>query len=119
MDSSLIDRARNVASAHRHSAGIPSIEIDEALLPIGLRHLACHAAILGVGDDPVRDAIVAGVPAVYMVGVVASVSTVRSELLQWLGEASPPYSDEWAAFASLTMAIEVFVTKYKGPLGGL
>jgi hypothetical protein len=87
----------------------PILQLDEANVPLALRHLIPLAEQFGVSDDLIREDIIAKTPATELAAMRAAVAAHQSSLEEWLTgpEAQlPKLSAEYIAFTCLQMAAD-------------
>lgn len=89
----------------------PGIHLDPAKVPARFHYLIPLAEKYGIGDDIIRDDVIASTPA-HELAELEQVTAVYDALLEdWLAgpEAySAEISDEYAAFSCLSMAAELY-----------
>jgi hypothetical protein len=87
----------------------PTIRLDPASVPPALRHLIPLAEQFGVGDDLIREDIVAKTPAAELAAMRRAVAAHDDAFDDWLaGPAAdgPKFSPEYIAFSCLRMAAD-------------
>ena len=87
----------------------PTIKLDPAKVPDTLRHLIPLAEQFGIGDDLIREDVVAKTPRSEIESMRQAVDARANEFDAWLAgpEASgPTFSDEYTAFSCLRMAAD-------------
>lgn len=87
----------------------PTIKLDSNKVPMAVRHLIPLAEQFGIGDDLIREDVVAKTPPSEIAAMRKAVRDCEHELEIWLaGPAadSPTFSDEYIAFTCLTMAAD-------------
>ncbi len=85
----------------------PTIRLDPSAVPPALRHLVPLAEQFGVGDDLIREDIVAKTPATELTAMRAAVEAQADAFDEWLaGADGPRFSPEYIAFSCLRMAAD-------------
>jgi hypothetical protein len=87
----------------------PIIRLDLAKVPVALRHLIPLAEQFGIGDDLIREDVVAKTPPLEVEAMRRAVEAHADAFDEWLAgpEAEgPKFSDEYIAFSCLRMAAD-------------
>jgi hypothetical protein len=96
----LLEHARREALKVCDEYGTELPQIDPEDVPVDVRPLVAHANILGVGDDPSRDAIVEAVGKEYLDLARADLRNHREALRTWLAT-EPREGNDRAKYAAL------------------
>ena len=87
----------------------PTIRLDPAKVPVALRALVPLAEQFGIGDDLIRQDVVANMPPSVVEAMRQVVEAHAVAFDEWLAgpEADgPTFSDEYIAFSNLRMAAD-------------
>ena len=91
------------------AANRQDIALDPSLVPADLRHLIPLAELWGVGDDLIREDLLARAPRAAVEDLKRIVAENEDRLEAWLAgpaAAGPKFSREYTAFTAMLMAAD-------------